>query len=41
MDQEQLTDRNLPLSDARFSHLDTSAEDLPPPPRIALCIQRI
>lgn len=40
-DEGQLSDRSLLRSDARFSDLDPSAEDLPPPPRIALCIQRI
>ncbi len=41
MDQEGLSDPSLLRSEARFSHLNTSAEDLPPPPRIALCIQQI
>ena len=41
MGQEQFSDRSLPRSDARFSHLDTSATNLPPPPRIALGIQQI
>ncbi len=41
VDQEHLSDRSLLCSKARFSNANTSAEDLPPPPRIALCIQRI
>ena len=38
---QELSDRSALRSDARFSHLDPSAQDLSPPPRIALCIQRI
>ena len=41
MYQVRFSDRSLSRSEARPSDLEISAEDLPPPPRIALCIQRI
>jgi hypothetical protein len=38
---EQLTDGWLLQSDSSFTRAHSSAGDLPPPSRIALCIQRI
>ena len=38
---QEFSDRSPPGLEARFSHLDASAQGLSPPPRIALCIQRI
>ncbi len=41
VDQEQLAYGRFLRSDSSFSRAHSSAGDLPPPSRIALCIQRI